>query len=1313
MVSGGDFILRYLIGAASAAAVLLCASGALAQQEIASRHEGNILVQAGGASCYDHPDVAKFFTDQIPLLAEADPGINDIAAACAVHANGDYSFVWTRGESTEATLQHATDFCNEHAATKIETKGPLHEACVVYGLATRDGTDTNALQRWVMTASQSQTITRSAWRMHRASEPVVATKGFTTPSHGDPSSYQFAPSIPDLNDAAWESAPDGEIIAFHGHNGDERSRLIGQTCRAAFDYVFFDTMVTVPAGAAIETFSIAFTGMDDGSRITIFNEAFPEGTPDMPAGMSNFVRYNEEVTMDLAQFLRPGDNRVVITQVDDCPDGNKLRRADVVLNGVSIQSSGEIFSAQADESSINMTAVQRVSSYMQSHWASLERVDVGYCGIEKGGSGGFGKRAVPTNSHGDVHIFTPDGLAYDFQAGGEFMMVASQDGSVAVQTRQTIHADDPSVSSNSAVALLVGETVLEFYADSGGQRFYIDGQAADLPTNGLELPGGARIESDGANRGGPRLIVHWPNETFSTRVNLYQGFLNVGVAGASGTYAGLIGNLDGNPKNDIHPRNGAQLVCPPAGGADIMRYGDTWRVNVDETLLRAELRETREVLVTEIGTDQRINVETAIFQVLEQNFAGMSSETTVDIDIVAAIISSMYSIDETAASAAVTNLFQQQGYMEVSQGLTVGTITNVVTTYRETRESRTIETLDIERRAIAQRVCEANGVEDQLALATCIMDVAVTQNEVFVESAQDFAVTIADLPRELRFAGSSDYNPMAEQVILTSQRVIELVGPPSVVPQLGRRPAVPANLEVAYVSGAPSITLQCLNNAEVPLTGLGIVNNMLERVDGAGQFPQNCRGYDVTAMDGDVKLSASCHTPDGVKASTISLLEVPAFARMLDTPACMVRTAMETSTQTKVTDISTQVSGNACDAAGAPDPAKLLEGEPLAGGVAVFCATHARGLTYRHEFGRTLQDALARVEASCTPAAQAMIERRGEVVIPCREVGRAERDFNFGGGQGGLERDVEVRLTTPLVEYSAVPPSVSLAMEPNPSLTASCNVGEPVALEGISAVKGSLSYAKDATGNFQTQCFDVALVRTEDDIVLQATCFTEDASDAKTSALSLLGVPALAELATTTSCQVAREPEAAVCTAEAPLGPTLPDDGLFLRFAQDGVQSDFPDRGDFVLVRSEKAGIDVQARRDLWVADSSESVFTALVMVVGKDVIEVHAAPEATMLINGAVQEAAFANASQAIELPGGGVIRSAGATGFEVEWLGTSFAMRVSVYAGSHLLPEIRPDPALHYQGLARFTSQWMLEKTQSGFTIPMAGDSTCNCEQ
>ncbi|WP_158515997.1 VWD domain-containing protein [Pararhodobacter sp. CCB-MM2] len=1332
-------------------------------QSFSSFYEGDILVQTNSSVCSQDPGVGEFFLGQLSQLVGADAGINNLAVACAEHSNRT-TYYWVTRSSTERALQDVVSECALYAAGQASSRGPVTVPCSVYGLATRNGSDSAMLQRFASGVSVQMTSGQATTTQAVTQSGQVNTSGFTeaqlaqsqvtqaqidgqatatqisTVVQGNATASQYAWSVVSSGMAL---DPAQDYASFHllAYSINDGTR--GADGRG-LDYFVADGGETVSIVEGLEgASSLKIFAVGEHSVVIVSNAEDManarflvadsrgvrfESSPSeysyfslrqpLEETASQFGFLSLESEQMPGYFLRHRGFRLWLDAINTSSSTLEKRDSTFLFLGLGAQApdvSGAMVQTASASASVTMTSVQRVSSYMQSYWASAQRVDFGACGIAEGGNGGFGERRVRTNSHGDVHIFTPDGLTYDFQAGGEFMLVASEDGSVAVQTRQTIHADDPSVSSNSAVAMLVGETVLEFYADAGGQRFYIDGAVTPMPTEGLQLPGGARIEADGMGRSGPRFIVHWAQDSFSARVNLYEGFLNVGVAGSGGSYGGLIGNLDGNPNNDILPRNATQLMCPPAGGGDLMRFGDSWRVNVDETLLRAELREQREVLVTEIGSEQRVNVETAIYQTLEQNFIGMGAETQVDVDIVAATVTSMYHIEESAAVEAVTNLFQAQGYMEVSQGLTVGTITNVVTSYRETRESRTIETLDIQRRAEAQRVCEANGIADQLALATCIMDVGLTQNEVFVESAQGFEATIVDLPRERRFTGSNYYDPLGAEVLLTTERVIELVGPPDVVPQLNRRPAVPADLQVEYVSGVPSVSLQCLGNAEVSLTGIGIVNNMLAQVTGQGEFPANCRGYDVTAANGDVLLSATCHTPDGVYASEISLRQVPAFAQMLNTPACTNRTEVRITERTSVTDITTQVSDNACDAAGAGDPAELLTREPLAGGVAVFCATHARGLTYRIEYGRTLDEALSRVAASCPPAAQAMVGRRGEVIIPCREVGRAERDFSFGGGEGGLERDVQVRVTVPLIEYAMVPPDVSLVMDPEPGLTASCNTADPVALDGISAVEGLLSYLPGTASSFQTQCFDVEVFETEGDVVLQATCFNEDGSDAQTSAISLMGVQAMLELSNEASCQPEPEPEPEPesCTADDAMGPPLPDDGLFLLFAEDGLQADFPDRGDFVLIRNVEAGIEVQARRELWISDQSESVFTAVVMVIGSDVIEIQAAPEPRFLVNGEVPEALFAEESESVTLPGGGVIRGAGAMGLEVEWPNTSFAMRVTIFAGSHLSPEIRPDPSLSYQGLVRFTSQWQLAEGESGFSTPLGGDPTCSCGQ
>ena len=131
-----------------------------------------------------------------------------------------------------------------------------------------------------------------------------------------------------------------------------------------------------------------------------------------------------------------------------------------------------------------------------------------------------------------------------------------------------------------------------------GRQFYPNGDSRPLPTAAFDPPGGGSVETDGQGRSGPRFLINWPGGKFTAGVNLYARFLNVGVDGKDGTYSGLIGNLDGNPNNDMLPRGGSALICPAANEEQLIAFGDSWRLTQEETLLRAELVEARVSLVT-------------------------------------------------------------------------------------------------------------------------------------------------------------------------------------------------------------------------------------------------------------------------------------------------------------------------------------------------------------------------------------------------------------------------------------------------------------------------------------------------------------------------------------------------------------------------------------------------------------------------------------------------------------------------------------------------------------------------------------------
>lgn len=170
-------------------------------------------------------------------------------------------------------------------------------------------------------------LTRSSWEMH-AGEGIVPF-GFTTPNHGAVVEYDFA-TIPPGNDPGWGPAPSGDTIAFDA----TPSSLCGvMACRAGGQFTYFQTFVDVPANVVVTAFTISFSGIDDGTRTTIFNSANPGGTT-VPG---SFVFLGGTGTANLAALVQSGEvNRVVVTHVDDCCIGSSLASAVVVLNGEEV-----------------------------------------------------------------------------------------------------------------------------------------------------------------------------------------------------------------------------------------------------------------------------------------------------------------------------------------------------------------------------------------------------------------------------------------------------------------------------------------------------------------------------------------------------------------------------------------------------------------------------------------------------------------------------------------------------------------------------------------------------------------------------------------------------------------------------------------------------------------------------------------------------------------------------------------------------------------------------------------------------------------
>lgn len=188
---------------------------------------------------------------------------------------------------------------------------------------------------WALPAAAQS---RTPWQMHNGTEvtpsnPLGLVQFSCAPQqHGDKCEYDVA-TIPAASDAGWDAAPNGETIGFSV--SPSRVCQAPVTCNAYGDFTYFQTFVNVPSNVAVTQFTIAFQGMDDGSRVSIFNSKYPAGLV-IPG---SYVYLGGSGTTNLASYVKAGEiNRVVITQVDDCCSHNRLESAKVVLNGEVVSS---------------------------------------------------------------------------------------------------------------------------------------------------------------------------------------------------------------------------------------------------------------------------------------------------------------------------------------------------------------------------------------------------------------------------------------------------------------------------------------------------------------------------------------------------------------------------------------------------------------------------------------------------------------------------------------------------------------------------------------------------------------------------------------------------------------------------------------------------------------------------------------------------------------------------------------------------------------------------------------------------------------
>jgi hypothetical protein len=199
---------------------------------------------------------------------------------------------------------------------------------------------------------------------------------------------------------------------------------------------------------------------------------------------------------------------------------------------------------------------------------------------ESSGGGAMSNCAAATTV-GDTHLTTFNGLMYDFQASGDFVL-AQVDPDFVVQTRQVSGAPTwPNASVNSAVATRMGKTRVALCVKS--DRLFIDDKPVQLGDGkAVSAPDGVDV----SRRGNVYYISDPSGNSVRATVNATWIDVQVGLGACCPKVKGLLGNTTENV-NQIAARDGAVLTNPFHFEELYHRYADSWRVSPNESLLKA------------------------------------------------------------------------------------------------------------------------------------------------------------------------------------------------------------------------------------------------------------------------------------------------------------------------------------------------------------------------------------------------------------------------------------------------------------------------------------------------------------------------------------------------------------------------------------------------------------------------------------------------------------------------------------------------------------------------------------------------------